>query len=155
VTWPAFSFASACISCSSFLVATSASEAACFFALMTSSSSRSSVSNRVSVARSSCSRRSAAACSACHRRHLGQLRGCFVDRCLCVSHLTLRDFVYERFKFLAHFVDTGRGIVKRLTSRGNVRLHLFCIDDGYLVRERSYKPSYGPSSSVPVCISFC
>jgi hypothetical protein len=64
VTCPAFSFASAATSCSSFLIASSASAASCFFALITSSSSRSSVSNRVSVARSSCSRRSASPCSA-------------------------------------------------------------------------------------------
>ncbi|KAH9957599.1 hypothetical protein BC827DRAFT_1224580, partial [Russula dissimulans] len=39
VTWPALSFASACKSCSSFLIATSASEAACLWALITSSRS--------------------------------------------------------------------------------------------------------------------
>ena len=59
-----------------------------------------------------------------------------MDRYMCITHLTLRDFVHERFKFLAHFVDTGRCIVERLTRRGNIRLHLFCVDDGYSVRER-------------------
>ncbi len=78
VTWPAFSFARDCTSCSSFLIATSASAAACFFALMTSSNSRSSVSNRVSVARSSCSRRSASACFAC-QHHFDQFGNCGVS----------------------------------------------------------------------------
>ena len=71
------------MSCSSFLIATSASAAACFFALMTSSSSRSSVSNRVSVARSSCSRRSASPCSACPR-HFGW-RGSVIVVCTVSS----------------------------------------------------------------------
>lgn len=48
-----FSFANACMSCSNFLSWRSASEIACFLALMTRSSSLSSLSKRVRVARSS------------------------------------------------------------------------------------------------------
>ena len=111
VTWPAFSFASACRSCSSFLIATSASEATCFLALITSSRSCSSVSKCVSVARSSCRRRSASPCSSYRHNnlHVGGQRGGLVSGAEDM-HLALRDLVRERFELLAHLVDPGRGI---------------------------------------------
>ena len=54
----------------------------------------------------------------------------FMDGCLC-THLTLRDFVCERPKLLAHLVDPCRGVGERLACRGDVRFNLFCIDDGF------------------------
>jgi hypothetical protein len=99
VTWPAFSFASSATSCSSFLIASSASAASCFLALITSSSSRSSVSNRVSVARSSCSRRSASPCSA-YKIALKQAGDDQMG-----THLALCHFGCERLELVAHLVD--------------------------------------------------
>ena len=62
VRWHALSLASAS---TSFLIETSASTTACFFALIASFRSRSSALNHVSIARSSCGRRSASPCFAC------------------------------------------------------------------------------------------
>lgn len=54
-----------------------------------------------------------------------------VSRMSVCTHLALRDFVCERSKLLAHFVDPCRGVGERLACRGDVRLDLFCIDDGF------------------------
>jgi hypothetical protein len=59
----------------------------------------------------------------------------FRGRTSVCTHLTLRDFICERFKFLAHFVNPCGGVGERLARRGDVRLHLFCIEDEHLVTE--------------------
>jgi hypothetical protein len=49
------------------------------------------------------------------------------------THLTLLDFFYKQSKFLVHFINPCRNVVKHLAWCGDVRLNLFCSDNECLV----------------------